>query len=417
MSAVPGVRGWSSVPVAEGAFRHFEASAETAPECGRNTPAASFRQALRQAGHTVAQLSALTCRRYGSRSSYFIPPSFLYKLNCGITPHVCQLVALSEITGYRFVDWMRMCGFDLHQIPRLQVRLHRDRTVLVTPVEFNRATLLSRGCAAGATDYGSRHPMTPDGIPSSGPARHLFAKIGNIDARLCPQLIPGRVVRVDRCYSRSLVGADLSSSPDLLWLVEYPGGLSCSRVRWIDHQHIVLSPSRPPWGNWPLRLQEEARILGLVDRQGWPGETAVPTARTRELGLESRCPPCGGRKRLNLSELLRLSRRRSGLTFRQAHRLTRAIAQILGDGNYAIALGLLSDYEAMGRLPRHIAKIISLCVAYSMDVREFMRAGGVNVDDSEKESLLVRDDPFPVHDDLVNSAGLARAAAVGTGYA
>ena len=124
---------------------------------------------------------------------------------------------------------------------------------------------------------------------------------------------------------------------------------------------------------------------------------------------------CGGRKRLNLSELLRLSRRRSGLTFRQAHRLTRAIAQILGDGNYAIALGLLSDYEAMGRLPRHIAKIISLCVAYSMDVREFMRAGGVNVDDSEKESLLVRDHPFPVHDELVNPAGLARAAAMGRG--
>jgi len=31
---------------------------------------------------------------------------------------------------------MRMFGFDLHQIPRLQVQLHTERTVLVTPIEF-----------------------------------------------------------------------------------------------------------------------------------------------------------------------------------------------------------------------------------------------------------------------------------------
>jgi len=77
-----------------------------------------------------------TGKRYGSRSPYFIPPTFLYKLRSGVTPHVCQIVALSESTGYRFVDWMRMFGFDLHQIPRLQVQLHTERTVLVTPIEL-----------------------------------------------------------------------------------------------------------------------------------------------------------------------------------------------------------------------------------------------------------------------------------------
>ena len=60
---------------------------------------------------------------------------------------------------------------------------------------------------------------------------------------------------------------------------------------------------------------------------------------------------------MKFSDLLRISRGRTGLTFRAAHRLTRAIAQILGNQEYAIALGLLSDYEAMGKLPRHIAKI------------------------------------------------------------
>ena len=65
---------------------------------------------------------------------------------------------------------------------------------------------------------------------------------------------------------------------------------------------------------------------------------------------------------MRFSDLLRISRGRTGLTFRAAHHLTRAIARILGNPEYGIALGMLSDYEAMGRLPRHIAKILSLCI-------------------------------------------------------
>ena len=52
---------------------------------------------------------------------------------------------------------------------------------------------------------------------------------------------------------------------------------------------------------------------------------------------------------------------------------------------------MLSDYEAMGRLPRHIAKILSLCVVYCMDVWELMEAAGVHVDDSAKLPLLIPD--------------------------
>ena len=69
--------------------------------------------------------------------------------------------------------------------------------------------------------------------------------------------------------------------------------------------------------------------------------------------------------------------------------LTEEIAHILGDRSYAISLGLLSDYEAAGRLPRHIAKIISLCVIYCIDFQELMETAGLNIDDSSKMPLLM----------------------------
>ena len=85
--------------------------------------------------------------------------------------------------------------------------------------------------------------------------------------------------------------------------------------------------------------------------------------------------------------MLRISRARTGLTFRQAHGLTRTISHLLGNEEYAIALGLLSDYEAMSKLPRHIAKIFSLCIIYCMDIRELLQAAGVPIDDSAKLPL------------------------------
>ena len=94
-----------------------------------------------------------------------------------------------------------------------------------------------------------------------------------------------------------------------------------------------------------------------------------------------------GKKKRTLSELLRLSRGRTGLTFRSAHELTRSIARIMGNPDYEIALGMLSDYEVMGKLPRHIAKILSLCIVYCVDLWELMEAAGVYIDDSAKLPL------------------------------
>ncbi|MGH9503107.1 MAG: hypothetical protein ACRD20_09670 [Terriglobales bacterium] len=340
----------------------------------------------------MAQLSASTRRYYGSQSPYFIPATFLYKLRGGVTPHVCQIAALSEITGYRFVDWLRLCGFDLREIPRLQMRLHTERTVLITPTEGWSEPSFSRPSPVPAGNPNLR-PRAPERW--SGKSRYLFAKIGARDAMVYPALLPGGMVRVDPRYAHPVEGCDSACKRDQMWLVEQPSGLICSRVQWIDQRQIVLLPNRPPWGSWPLHLPTEARILGLVDmgsrplmlpRMIPPIEPAQPALPHREAGMR-------------FSDLLRISRARTGLTFRAAHRLTRTIAHILDDPEYTIALGLLSDYEAMGKLPRHIAKILSLCMIYCMDFRELLQVAGLQLDDSAKLPLPTPD-RFHLHSNL-----------------
>lgn len=404
MNASAAVNGGLRIPRVGPVFPRIKADGEAAPQCARAAQTESIRNVLSQGGYTVAQLSAATRKRYGAGSPFFIPSTFLYKLRSGVTPHVCQVVALSESTGYRFVDWLRLCGFDLQQIPNLQVRLHTERTVLVTPIEDCTESFLPRHSHTDQTAWSSTHGLQWGGW--SGGGRYLFAKVGASDAQAAyPHLRTGSVVRVDRCHGHRVENFDSVSRKNFLWLVEQPGGLTCSRVRWIDDRQIVLLPSRPPWGSWPLRLPTEARVLGLVETDLNPAELQQShQTELRPARLEPLSPFLRTEKRImKFSDLLRSSRGRTGLTFRAAHRLTRTIAQVLGNQEYAIALGLLSDYEAMDRLPRHIAKILSLCIVYCMDVVEVMESTGVCIDDSAKLRLPIPDHRLPLHADYLET--------------
>ena len=214
------------------------------------------------------------------------------------------------------------------------------------------------------------------------------------------RLLPGSIVRIDRSFASRWQARPVQSGDqpaiNSLWLVDLPDGLTCSAIRWIDDQQIVLLPSRPPWGCWPLRVPTEARIVGMVETQPSAQCAMMPASAGRTMMPEP-FSRTGHRKeeRMGFSELLRVSRRRTGLTFRSAHRLSRSMARILGNTDYAIALGLLSDYEVMGRLPRHTAKILSLCVVYCMDVWELLQSAGLYIDDSAKLHLPTADPVSP----------------------
>ena len=54
-------------------------------------------------------------------------------------------------------------------------------------------------------------------------------------------------------------------------------------------------------------------------------------------------------------------------------------------------LGLLSDYEAMNKVPRHVAKIMTLCIIYGLHFCELLKAGGIYIDDSDKVPLDLYD--------------------------
>jgi len=323
----------------------------------------------------MSQVSALTGRHYGKRTPYFIPPTFLYRQRQGITPHICQIVALSRITGYRFADWMYVCGFDLKLILALQLKIHSERTAIITP---DHAVA---GCDS-RLDAGVSRRQRSNG-------RYVFAKIGTRDAVVYPRLLPGTIVRADRSYSLQVL--DDASAADRLWLVEYPGGLACCYLKRVDTEHVVLLPNRPPLSTWPLHLSREARILGLVDFELRPRDAARfepiwgPT--------KSALPPTArhGSGSMSFSQLLRVSRSRAGLTLRTAHEMTLRVATLLENRHYRIALGLLSDYEATDKLPRHIAKIMTLCIVYGIDPWELMEAAGLHIDDSDKAPLFPRD--------------------------
>ena len=116
MNATAAVRGLFRIPRAGPSLRWIEAGEDPTHRCDWDARAESIRNVLARCGYTVTQLSAATRRRHGSKSPYFIPVTFLYKVRSGVTPHVCQIAALSESTGYRFADWLRMFGFDLRQV-------------------------------------------------------------------------------------------------------------------------------------------------------------------------------------------------------------------------------------------------------------------------------------------------------------
>jgi hypothetical protein len=328
-------------------------------------------QVLRRIGLTMTHLSVLTTTHFGNRTPYFIPPTLLYKLKRGITPHVCQIVALSRITGYRFRDWMNLFGFDLKLILFLQLKIHSARTALVTADSYVSAS------DSGAT-WNAQYPEQNE--------RYLFAKIGTQDAVAYPRILPGSIVRADRDYSPSVLNQVRSEAR--LWLVEHPGGLTCCYVKRVDDKHVVLLPNRPPLSGWPLCLSSEVRILGLVDLELRPQSPAPlqPMCGIRKVEFLPALTHHQGAS-VNFSTLLRISRARSGLTLRAAHEMTVQIARLLGNPEYGIALSLLSDYEAMNKVPRHVAKIITLCIVYGLHFCELMKAGGIHIDDSDKVPL------------------------------
>jgi hypothetical protein len=82
--------------------------------------------------------------------------------------------------------------------------------------------------------------------------------------------------------------------------------------------------------------------------------------------------------------------------------MSRWIASTLSDQLYFAAPSTLSDYETLSAPPRHIQKIITLCVLYGIDFHGFLRSCGLPLDqdgrDPIPDQLVPRQSPNRSHE-------------------
>jgi hypothetical protein len=371
---------------------------------GREATAEAVLNILRAKGFTLYRVAALARARYPHQAAYHIRRNFYSQLRSGLSPTFHQLVVLSELTGYHLWDWLTIFGFSLGDIPRLQSVLSRPRTGLldkdlVDPqsllpfLHYRRPEATLPAIAPLSQLLGGFGPHSAASLMERTRRDFLYAKIGNEDALAFPELVSGSIVRADPRLVGSLLPRATGEISRHLFLVEHGRGLNCGRLRAAGPDRIALVTFDGHSASIEFKLGTEARILGVVDLElrfrPATGERAAPAATDidippdlRETRKPNRIDMPTGRERP--SALLKKARLRAGLSLRSASKLCREVAKTLGDHRYFASYGTLSDYEASDKLPRHIHKLFTLSIVYSLAFQALLRAFGITLDDGGK---------------------------------
>jgi len=357
---------------------------------------------------TLYKVSALTRAHYPGEPRYHIPRNLYFQLrSAAFSPNVHQLFALSRVTGYRLADWLDVFGFHLDAIPRLQAALYRLRTTLLdgsiydfrAPVPWFRDRS-TRGRPPAVAPLSqlleSSGELRLSALVSAAAGPYLYAKIGRQDAFAFPHLIPGSIVRVDpRLIERVSPKPGDEISRHII-LVEHSRGLSCCRLYFGAKNRVTLTATQLPFANVELQLGSEARILGVADMElrplsaqrrmthslCTPPEVAPDLARLWTPG------PLKQRVNAQRSPLpLRSVRRGAGLSLRRASEMSRTIATDLRDERYFASPGWLSDFEARGVPPRHIQKLLTVCILYSLRFVEILSSFGLSLSGTATASI------------------------------
>jgi hypothetical protein len=362
--------------------------------------AEQVRQTLSSRGLTLYRVSQRTAQIFGRSSPFYVPHNLYYDVaNPSLIPTIHQLFALSHITNYRLCDWLAVFGFDLEQISRLRLLVPRQRTTLLDSAVYDTHAWIP--WFAERPDAGPIPPIAPlrQLLASANPRRakelltlskrrFLYGKVGEGDVHAFPDLAPGSIVRVDerRPERRLANGKNIVQRP--FFFVEHTSGFTCSQLVLLDKGRIMLHAPQRACAQLELTLGEEARIIGVVDAEIRPmtdhrgvqmPNQSVGLPRPRLLHPAS--------LQTNLKDLLRSSRLRLGLSFREASGMSRWIANTLSDQLYFAAPSTLSDYETLSAPPRHIQKIITLCVLYCIGCPEFLRACGLPLDQIGRDPI------------------------------
>jgi hypothetical protein len=353
--------------------------------------AQTLREILSRNNMTLSQVSKESRKLFPGQSLYHIPHNLYFDLRDGrFTPNVYQLIALSCVSGYSLIHWLSVFGFHLDDIPRLQLRLSFPRTMRLDSALYDSHALVE--WFEGKSEQ--RPGITPltqiftqivteraAALQRINTVPFIYAKVGTEDDFCFPELLSGSIVRADpRASEVSLAAAGGKVSRDL-FLVEHAHGLNCCRLQKVSPHKVALVSTRLTAPRMELQLGTEIKILGTIDmeirslknRNLASGYRTLPTPKSREF-LRPDAPGT------DLRHLLRKSRQRAGLSFRQASAMSAKLAQELGDQRYFTAIGSLSDYESAETPPRHIHKVVTLCTLYSIGFWHLLEASGLAID-------------------------------------
>jgi transcriptional regulator with XRE-family HTH domain len=345
---------------------------------------------------TLYRASQQSVTLYGLSSPYFLPHHLYYDLRAGsFRPSIHQIFALSRISAYRVADWLRVFGFDLEDITRLQILLPSKRTMvldtsLTQPNEWipwihNRPLgepIPSVTPLARLLELGPRKRIAS----VSRLDRHfIYAKVGVEDAFAFPDLAPGSIVRVNPDTTVDLVTSQSSGISDRLFLLEHSKGFSCCRIRILGGGVIVPFDNGLSYGQVEFRCPQEARLWGAVELDFRPllggGEPKVPKDLARQWKPQT-LPALE-----DFGQLLKRTRTQRNLSIREAAAMSRIVAEILKDDRYATSPSSLSDYELRNLPPRDFHKIITLCSIYGMQFESVMKRMGIDVAEAGTESM------------------------------
>jgi hypothetical protein len=348
-----------------------------------------IRSILSSRGMTLADAARRSRETFPDDRRFHIPSNLYYVVqSTGFSPGIHQLLALSHLSNYRLVDWFEVFGLALDDIPRMQTVLPARYTTLIDDGLCDERTwALSFERRVGAFPPSSLCPLNqwvrlgqPRRYSSAGKShgsKHLYAKIGAKDALAFPDLLPGSIVRIAKTSEPQFRGISLGRQNGL-FLVEHAQGLVCTRLHVVGGKRLVLSPTHLPFAQVELELGRDARILGTVDYELRPSMFSMPSGVSRDLyrfwipkTLATQGPDTP------LNDLLQGARRRSALTIREASAKTALIADALQNPEFFCAPSALSDYEAQTEAPRHVHKILSLCILYSLDLWRVLTASGL----------------------------------------
>lgn len=335
------------------------------------------------------------------------------------------MVALSRISGYRIRDWLRVFGYELEDITRLQVGLPSKRTILLDtsltdpdewiPWFYNRGDGISFPAIAPLAKLLRAVPARRlSSLQHPSARRFLYAKVGREDTLAFPDLVPGSIVRVNPDIVDS--GADRKNSAisDRIFLVEHSKGFFCCRMRTLDNGVIVPFDNGLRHAQVELHYPQEAKLWGSVDFEFRPLLRAEKPIVPKDLARRWRPQPLLAGE--GLGQLLKGTRGKRNLSVREAARMSRTIAEVLRDGRYMISPSSLSDYELRNAAPRDFHKIVTLCSIYGLQFGSVMRRIGVDLANAGTESMpdgyLSRTEPIltakSVDADIVRTGFLER---------